>query len=588
VKNSLAETNGAQAQATAKNGATQNGTFTRSTSTAQPINPPADFKAEERAIIRTLTEHPKKLASQLLDKLEVLDFREPSHALIIKAAKECKADKLDTTNANLEVTLTAATGEAATVEERSGLIEALATLQEIDLEEYSKETGTQAQRHADKLAADFEKRITATAPEAAPPFKLHSFKDLQKIPRLQWLIRGILLESIASALTAKSGDFKSFIALCMALSIATGRAWYGHEVKQGNVVYVAAEGFYTMLDRATAWAQYHECELPENFHIVKAPVNLADPRTVAAFMESIEAAKPAFVVLDTLSQCAIGMNENDNAAMADFVRGMMSLGNAIGAHVQVLHHNAKATGTFRGAGSFGANLDAHISLDRPENDEEGNTIFVRSEKQRGKQFESFALRGEEILLPYADEYGDPITALVFEPCGEVVTAKVEKHANSKRADKTRAALMEVFDRQFEEATAKGFDGVKVGFWKEAVEEADEPICKTATFWAYRTKLDKDGTIVQCGTHNGSPVYRRGNVTPTTPTTPIQSYQSEPINASEEYSNNSNNPLGVGVVGVPLAEGQELDKTLPGMPKAKKAKKQNPKSNSEAYKSEEFI
>jgi putative DNA primase/helicase len=142
--------------------AAQNGSFTRSTSTARPAYIIED---DERAIIRTLIEHPRKLASQLLDKLEVIDFQEPSHALIIKAAKECRADKLDTTDANIEATLTKATGEAATVEERSGLIEAIATLQEIGFEEYSEETGQQAQRHADKLAADFEKRLTATPKE---------------------------------------------------------------------------------------------------------------------------------------------------------------------------------------------------------------------------------------------------------------------------------------------------------------------------------------------------------------------------------------------------------------------------------------
>jgi hypothetical protein len=523
--------------------------------------PPPNINQDERAIIRTLIEHPQD-APKLLKRVEESDFASLPHAFIIKSAKWCIAHKIEPTLSQIEEGIRLETERAATREQQSNLNESLALLEELQREEYSPETGRQAQRHADKLAADFERRIAVAAPEAAPAYKLHSFKDLQTIPRLQWLIRGILLESTASALTAKSGDFKSFLALCMALCIATGRAWFGHEVKQGNVVYVAAEGFYTIFDRATAWAQFHNCELPENFHIVKAPVNLADARVVTAFRGSVEELKPAFIVLDTLSQCAIGMNENDNAAMADFVRGMMSLGNEIGAHVQVLHHNAKATGTFRGAGSFGANLDAHISLDRPETDEE-NTIFVRCEKQRGKPFEPFALRGEEVSLPYADEYGDPISALVFEPCGEVVTAKVEKHANAKRAEKTRDGLMEVFDRQFKEATEKGFDGVKVGFWKEAVEDTDEPICKPATFWAYRAKLEKDGTIVQCGTHNGSPVYRRAALTPTTPTTPKQSYQSEPINASEEYSNNSNNPLGVGVVGVPLAEGRKSE--LPAMP-----------------------
>jgi hypothetical protein len=331
-------------------------------------------------------------------------------------------------------------------------------------------------------------------------------------------------------------------------------------------------------------------ELLENFHIVKVPVNLADARVVAAFRESVEAVNPDLIVLDTLSQCAIGVNENDNAAMADFVRGMMFLGSEIGAHVQVLHHNAKSTGTFRGAGAIIANIDTHISLDRPEGDET-NTVFVRCEKQRGEPFEPFALRGEKVYLPYVDEKGKPISALVFTECGEVVTAKTEKHANSKRADKTRAALMEVFDRQFDEAAGKGFDGVKVGFWKEAVEEADAPVCSERAFWAHRKILENDGTIEQNGSHNGSPTFHRGSKVKgsgaTTATTATCSCCTTPISEGEEYCNNCTIPLGSAVVAVPAPKGQELDKALPEMPKAKKAKKKNAKADGEAYNSEEF-
>jgi hypothetical protein len=375
-------------------------------------------------------------------------------------------------------------------------------------------------------ALELANQIKAAAPKPKPKagqkgknnhYELHTFKDLASIPRLLWLIRGLILQCVSSLLSAASGNYKSFIALEMLLCIATGRDFHGREVMQGTSVYVAAEGFYTMYDRASAWAQFHECELPENFYIIKVPVNLADPGVVAVFGQSIADLKPAIVVLDTLSQNAIGANENDNAQMADFVRGMMKLGNDIGAHVMVLHHNAKATGTFRGAGSIAANIDTHISMDRPENDTD-NTVFVRCEKQRGKPFEAFALRGQEIELPYADEYGDPITSLVFEECGAEVTAKKEKHASTQRAEKTRDALMEVFDQ-----LAERNGGVKIGSWKEeAIEERERnglpEICKQAAFWSHVKQLKKEGVIIQCGTHNGSELWARPAATTSTMST----------------------------------------------------------------------
>lgn len=339
----------------------------------------------------------------------------------------------------------------------------------------------------------------------APPYEVFGFADLAKLPGPQWLIRGLLVEKTISVLTADTGSYKSFFALDMALCIATSRPFFGREVKRGPVVYVAAEGFYTMLDRAKAWADFHGVQLPQNFHILKVPVNVSDAATVQRFVEQFKELAPTFAVLDTLNQCAIGLNENANDEMARFMAGMAATGAALGAHVQTVHHNAMASGQFRGAGAIKNNVDTHISLDRPEGDET-NTVFVRCEKQRGRPFDAFTLRGHEVTLPYCDEFGDEITSLVFEQTNETVEPKAAKYPNALKANKTRDALMKVFDECAIEGAAYG--GVKVGFWKEAVEEANPTICETRTFWNHLKALKKTGTIRECGTHNSSPVFER--------------------------------------------------------------------------------
>jgi hypothetical protein len=343
-----------------------------------------------------------------------------------------------------------------------------------------------------------------------PRFELFSLDDLELLPRPEWLVQNILVQGTTSIISADSGSFKSFVALELALCIATGTPFHGRDVKGGNVVYVAAEGFYTLRDRATAWLQSHGLERPQNFHILRAPVAIAEAGTVHAFADELAKFNPALIVLDTLSQCALGLNENSNDEMARFVAGMMQLGTRSGAHVCAVHHNAKAGG-FRGASAIHANVDARISLERPEGDAT-NTVFVRCEKQRGKPFAPFALRGEEIVLPYSDEYGEEITSLVFQLAGAADIPTV-KHPNAKKADKTAARLLEVFDKVALEGAQWG--GVKVGFWKEAVEEADPKICEERAFWRHRKALEKSGEIVECSEHNGSPLYRRGGPTVTT-------------------------------------------------------------------------
>lgn len=341
-----------------------------------------------------------------------------------------------------------------------------------------------------------------------PLYEVFTFNDLAKLPRPEWLIRGMLVEKVSSILSADSGSFKSFIALSMGLCIATGREFHGNEVKQGGVVYVAAEGFYTMQDRATAWSLYHDCPLPDNFHIFRVPVNLADPAIVEGFAAQIEALAPVFVVLDTLSQNAIGLNENDNAHMANFVRGMMRLGYRIGAHIQVLHHNAKASGAFRGASSIKANVDSHIALEKLEGDF-SNWVHVKCEKQRGRPFKMFTLEGHEIELPYTDEYEKPITSLVFDLADVSVLPDADhdsKHPSTARSEETRDELMLVFDQVAEEADKFHVDGVKLGFWRAAAEKAG--ICKERAFYDHFKALEKDGVIEECGYHKTSKLFRR--------------------------------------------------------------------------------
>ncbi len=407
--------------------------------------------------------------------------------------------------------------------------------------------------------------------EEKPQFELFSLDDLELLPRPEWLVQNILVEGTTSIISADSGSFKSFVALDLALCIATGTPFHGRDAKAGNVVYVAPEGFYTIRDRATAWLLSHGLERPKNFHILRAPVAIAEAGTVHAFADELAKFNPAFIVLDTLSQCALGLNENSNDEMARFVAGMMQLGTRSGAHVCAVHHNAKAGG-FRGASAIHANVDARISLERPEGDAT-NTVFVRCEKQRGKPFAPFALRGEEIVLPYPDEYGEEITSLVFQLAGAADIPTV-KHPKTKQADKTAARLLEVFDKVALEGAQWG--GVKVGFWKEAVEEADPPICEERTFWKYRKSLEKSGEIEECGTHGGSPLFQRKGVTASTASTASNkkcSSCSQGAKASDCNCINCINPLGDAV--------DAVHNEAPGAEKPK-SKKARASTGSEPY------
>jgi hypothetical protein len=268
------------------------------------------------------------------------------------------------------------------------------------------------------------KKAKAADPDANP-FKPVKLRDIMQRPRPLWLVQGLFLEIGTGLITGNAGAFKSINALDLGLCIASGRDWHGHQVKQGAVVYIVAEGAYTTTDRARAWSIRHEVEIPENFEVVEIPAAIADPVTRALFLEGVAASQPALIVLDTLAQCNAGRNENDSGEMSVFTNAMKEISTALNCFVLTIHHNNKEGG-MRGSTSIEANTDAHISFKRSA----GRVVTVNCERIKNTEFEPFALIGHIQELNEQDEYEQEITSLVFEATEP--PAKAEKQSASEK------------------------------------------------------------------------------------------------------------------------------------------------------------
>src|SRR5919201_2723105 len=78
------------------------------------------------------------------------------------------------------------------------------------------------QRWAELLAAD------ALAPESEPPehtSRLLTIEELEQLPAPHWLVANHLVAESISVLFGPSGGGKTFVALDLALAIATGQPW---------------------------------------------------------------------------------------------------------------------------------------------------------------------------------------------------------------------------------------------------------------------------------------------------------------------------------------------------------------------------
>ena len=196
-------------------------------------------------------------------------------------------------------------------------------------------------------------------PEAARS-KLYSLSydaaaDLALSNSTEPLIEGLLDRSAMSVWYGKSGTGKTFIVLDAAWHIATGRAWGGMLVRQGLVIFVAAEGGQSINKRIGALRRHYPDAGEVPLHIVPCPVDLLRPAAghldqLIALIKGIEAKtglSAELIVIDTLSRALAGGDENGSVDMGAFVSNLDVLRAATAAHLAIVHHAGKDT--FKGA-----------------------------------------------------------------------------------------------------------------------------------------------------------------------------------------------------------------------------------------------
>ena len=76
-----------------------------------------------------------------------------------------------------------------------------------------------------------------------------------KLQPPEWLIEGVIEANTLCGLVGASYSGKSFLALDMALSIASGLPFHEATTAQGSVLFIAGEGNRGLLSRIEAWCR---------------------------------------------------------------------------------------------------------------------------------------------------------------------------------------------------------------------------------------------------------------------------------------------------------------------------------------------
>lgn len=211
-------------------------------------------------------------------------------------------------------------------------------------------------------------------------FRVESLGEVANRPEPEWWVRGVVPDADLVTLFGASGAGKSFVAFDLAAHIARGVSWRGLAVKQGRVVYIAAEGGGGMRNRTRAYCQYHGLDFDAiDIGMITATPNFLDSDDITDVMAAIHAVGPVGVVIvDTLAQVTPGANENSSEDMGKALSNAKLIRKATGATTLLVHHAGKDTSKgARGWSGLRAASDAEIEVIRHENSRE-----IRLSKQK--------------------------------------------------------------------------------------------------------------------------------------------------------------------------------------------------------------
>jgi hypothetical protein len=172
-----------------------------------------------------------------------------------------------------------------------------------------------------------DSKAEQSAPKAAPKkqtFQFVAVGDLEyRDP--EFTVDGLIETETLGLIFGDPGCGKSFLAVDLALSVATGNDFHGNSTKQGSVFFIAGEGHNGLARRFAAWSEAHGISLKgvPMFKSERA-AQFLDATSAKAVNDAVaqltvKHGVPALIIIDTLARNFGPGDENNTKEMSEFV-----------------------------------------------------------------------------------------------------------------------------------------------------------------------------------------------------------------------------------------------------------------------------
>jgi len=316
-----------------------------------------------------------------------------------------------------------------------------------------------------------------TAPDPSPRarpalFTFYDEGEQDGFPDPVDLVESIIQDRATTVLHGVWASLKSFVALDIALAVASGLPAFGHfeVIRPGPVIYLAGEGSSGIAKlRRPAWKAAREHSGPLPFYLAKAVPSVKDEASKTACFDAVhdlirtrlDGRQPALIVVDTMARAMAGLNEND-AGDAGLYLGMAeAMEQEFGCAVLTVAHEGKDSGkSLRGSSAFPAGFDVVLRVEAAGTDTPTPTAQITAPKIKdGGSFKPFTLQGREqafsggrsLVMDYRGT-GTLRGRTIVTP-GQVGRALIDRQADARLCAKAKVLTTEALAMQIAGADA---------------------------------------------------------------------------------------------------------------------------------------
>jgi hypothetical protein len=298
------------------------------------------------------------------------------------------------------------------------------------------------------------------------------------VPRA-YVVKGLVGRRDTALLSGAPGSGKSCVAPDLGYAVAQGRRFHGMRVKQGPVLYIAAEDGEGMRVRVRALRKKFG---PAPFYLVPLPIDLFTPlqgskdgmlpdavlnKPLADLIKLIQDLQPVLIIVDTVAAGFPGVKENDGDAkegMGRVVKVSRDLTKVCGSAVLMLHHMPHGAERARGSTVLPADVDVDMIITADKDTGVRSIRFQRNRNGASDRVLNFTINVANLG---ADADGDPITAVTAQ---EVIKTPAAKPSEAEKAEK---ALSDLEKRALDVLRGMAPAGTKIAEtqWAEACDKA---------------------------------------------------------------------------------------------------------------------